>query len=137
MKKILIILGIVAVAGFLLLLVVIFSAVTVIRRAEGPAIYSGVGAWTRIDEFAHAQGKTNYIAFADSQLALLQEAQKQWQKVASIQDLSRLQKIQTNAYATTDRNIKNGQNPLAYLDETNAVTATFTASPATPASTNK
>ena len=35
------------------------------------------------------------------------------------QILSRLQKMQADAYATTDRNIKNGQNPLAYLDNTN------------------
>ena len=136
MKKILIILGIIAVAGFLLLLVFIFSAVTVIRRAEGPAIYSSVGAWTRIDEFAHARGKTNYIAVADNQMALLEETQKQWQKNLSTQEISRLQKIQAEAYATTDRNIRNGQNPLAYLDLTNAATA-IPASPANPASTNK
>lgn len=120
MKKVFIIVGIVVVAGFMLLLVLIFSLASLIRKAEGPAIYSGVGAWTRMDEYAHAQGRTNYIAFADTQLAVMQEAQKEWQKNLGSQELSRLQKIQADAYATMDRNIKNGENPLAYLDLTNA-----------------
>jgi len=119
MKKILIILGIVVVAGLLLLLAGIFAVVAMIHKAEGPALYSSVGAWTRIDEFAHTSGKTNYIAFADNQLTLLQQAQTEWQKSAGNKDLSSLQKMQADAYATTDKNIKSGQNPLAYLDETN------------------
>lgn len=125
MKKLLIILGIVAATGLLVLVVGLIWVVGMIRKAEGPALYSSVGAWTRIDEFAHAQGKTNYIAFADNQLSILQDAQKEWQKSAGNRDLSSLQKMQADAYATTDRNIKSGQNPLSYLDNTNFVPATL------------
>ena len=122
MKKVVVILGIVAVAGFFLLLVVIFAVVTAIRQDKGRVLYSCVGEWTRTDEFAHAGGKTNYIVFADGQLAMYRDAQKKWQQSAGIRDLSRLQKMQDDAYATMDRNIKNGLNPLAYLDDTNVPT---------------
>lgn len=122
MKKILIIIGIVVATGFLLVVVGIFALITMIHRAQrlaGPAIYSGIGEWTRMDEFAHAQGKTNYIAAADDQLTLLREAQKEWQESADIQNVSVLQKVQSDAYTTMDQKIKNGLNPFAYLDNTN------------------
>jgi hypothetical protein len=32
-------------------------------------------------------------------------------------DFAALEKLQATAYETTDRNIRNGQNPLAHLDE--------------------
>ena len=127
MKKVLIILGIVAAAGFLLLIVIILAVVAMVHRAEGPALYSSVGAWTRIDEFAHEQGKTNYIAFADNQLAELQKFANGWSKTASASEISKCEKSQADAYAMTDKNIKNGVNPLAYLDMTNAAPAATSA----------
>jgi hypothetical protein len=122
MKKALIILGIVAAAGFLLLILFLAFVVYAIHKAEpyvGPALYSAVGASARIDEFAHEQGKTNYIAVADSQLALVQQELNQWRATASPAEISKCEKSQAEAYATMDKNIKNGLNPLAYLDMTN------------------
>jgi hypothetical protein len=122
MKKILIILGIVALSGFLLLTLFAVFVVYEIHKAEpfvGPALYSAVGAETRIDEFAHEQGKTNYIAVADSQLAELQQNLNQWRQTASASEISKCEKSQADAYTTMDKNIRNGLNPLAYLDDTN------------------
>ena len=122
MKKVFLILGIVAGIGFLLVFVAVVALLIMIHRGRefaGQTLYPGIGMWTRIDEFAHAQGKTNYIAYADDQLALLREAQKEWMESNSNRDLSGLKKMQADAYATTDQNIKNGQNPLSYLDNTN------------------
>jgi hypothetical protein len=89
----------------------------VVHKATGQALYSGVGAWTRIEEFAQAQGKSNYIAEAQSTLKLLKDDLKSWRESApSGTDFGALEKVQATAYETTDRNIKNGQNPLSYLD---------------------
>lgn len=120
MKKILIAVGVAAAIGGVLLMVALIKFVHVIHEAEGRALYSSVGAWTRIQEFAHASGKTNYIVFADSQLAMLQHQLNGWQQNARQADLSSFEKLQVTAYATTDKNIKNGLNPLAYLDAQNA-----------------
>jgi hypothetical protein len=88
-----------------------------IHKAQGQALYSSVGAWTRIHEFAQAQGKSNYIAAAESRLTFLKDELKAWRASApSSTDFGALEKAQATAYETTDRNIKNGQNPLAYLD---------------------
>ncbi len=109
MKKFLVILGIVVATGLLLVVAGVFVLMTMIHRAErlvGPAIYSGIGEWTRMDEFAHAQGKTNYITVADEQLTLLREEQKEWQESAGIQDVSALQKMQSDAYTAMDLMIK-------------------------------
>lgn len=122
MKKILIILGIVAAVVFLLIVAFtawLFSEIHKARELAGPALYSSMGAWTRIQEFAHAQGKTNYIAFADNQVAQIQAMVDDWQKTVSSEEISNLQKTQAAAYAQEDKNIKSGQNPLAYLDDTN------------------
>ncbi len=129
MKKVLVILGIVVATGFLLVVAGVFVLITMIHRAErlvGPAIYSGIGEWTRMDEFAHAQGKTNYITVADEQLTLLREEQKEWQESAGIQDVSALQKMQSDADTAMDQKIKKGLNPFTDLDNTNvAPTATL------------
>ncbi|HTR42977.1 MAG TPA: hypothetical protein VMH87_15290 [Pseudomonadales bacterium] len=119
MKKVLVILGIVGVSVISLILIVLFVAFRMIHKAEGPALYSSMGAWTRIQEYAHAQGKTNYIAFADQQVADIQTMVGEWQRNLGSQELADLQKKQAEAYAQTDKNIKSGQNPLAFLDETN------------------
>jgi len=119
MKKVLIIVGMIALAGFAALAVIFPVVVGEVRRAEGSALYSGRGAWTRIQEYAHAQGKTNYIAYADSQLSAIQDLLNQWQKTAGTPDLSKLHQAETNAYSDVDKNIKSGFNPLSYLDETN------------------
>lgn len=119
MKKVLIFLGIITGVVFLLIVAVTFWLFSEIHKAEGPAIYSSMGAWTRIQEFAHAQGKTNYIAFADKQVADIQTMVDEWQKTVGTAELSRLRAAQTAAYAQEDKNIKSGQNPLAFLDNTN------------------
>ena len=119
MKKILIILGIVAVVIISLILGVLFLAFSMIHKAEGPALYSSMGAWTRIQEFAHADGRTNYIAFADYQVAQLQNILDGWQKTVGDKEISNLHATQAAAYAQEDKNIKSGQNPLAFLDDTN------------------
>lgn len=118
MKKILIALGIAAVVGCSLMIYVVFKAGGVVLKAHGQALYSGAGAWLRIQEFARAQGKTNYIAEADSNLTLLESDIKVWRERAEAAglDIASFEKMRTTAYETTDRNIKNGQNPLAYLD---------------------
>jgi len=137
MKKVLIILGVLALAGLLLLLAAIFTAVTVIHGVNGRVLYSCVGEWTRVDEFAHAEGKTNYIVFADGQLTMYRAAQKKWRESTGTGDLSRLQKMQADAYARMDRNIKNGLNPLAYLDDTNPPPAVVPENPDASVLTNK
>lgn len=119
MKKVLIILGTIAAVVFLVIVVFTFLLFRMIHKAEGPAIYSSMGAWTRIQEYAHAQGKTNYIAFADHQVADIQAMVDEWQKTVGSQELANLQKAQAAAYAQEDKNIRSGQNPLAFLDNTN------------------
>src|SRR6476620_4827873 len=117
MKAILITLAILAVVGGALLVFVIFKATGVVRTAHGQALYSSVGAWKRIQEFAHAQGKSNYVAEADSKVAMLEADLKAWREGASSgTDIGALEKMGDAAYKTIDQNIKNGQNPLAYLD---------------------
>lgn len=90
-----------------------------IRKAHGQALYSGAGAWTRILEFAKDQGKSNYIAEAESNLAILESDLKSWREEAEAAgvDIASFEKMRATAYETTDLNIKNGLNPLAYLDE--------------------
>jgi hypothetical protein len=119
MKKVLIILGIVATAGLLLLILFVALVVYEIHTSKGPVLYSCVGEWTRIDEYAHQKGDTNYIVFADGQLQQYQMAAKGWGKSASASEISKYEKMQADAYALMDKNIKNGLNPLAYVDETN------------------
>lgn len=118
MKTFLITIGVVGIIAVGLLAFVLWKAAGVVREAHGRALYSSYGAWSRIQEFAHAQGKTNYIAEADKTAALIEHDLKQWSDtaMASGKDVSRFEKMQADAYETTDRNIKNGQNPLAYLD---------------------
>ncbi len=118
MKKVLITLGIAAVVGCSLLIYVVFKAGGVDLKAQGQALYSGAGAWSRIQEFARAQGNTKYIAEADRTLKLLEDDIKQWRESAQAVglDITSFEKMRATAYETTDRNIKNGQNPLAYLD---------------------
>jgi|SRR5215469_11399252 len=119
MKKVLIILRTIAAVVFLVIVVFTFLLFRMIHKAEGPAIYSSMGAWTRIQEYAHAQGKTNYIAFADHQVADIRAMVDEWQKTVGSQELANLQKAQAAAYAQEDKNIRSGQNPLAFLDNTN------------------
>jgi hypothetical protein len=117
MKAVFITLGIVAVIGVALMAVVLFRVAGVVRAAHGQALYSGVGSWRRIQEFAHAQGKTNYIAEADRTLAQLEGDLKAWRESAPPgTDFAALEKMEALANKTTDANIKNGQNPLGYLD---------------------
>jgi hypothetical protein len=117
MKIILIPIAVVAVIGGVLVLFLLVRFGSAVGRAHGQALYSSIGAWTRIQEFANAQGKSNYIAEAESKLRLLNGDLKAWRETApSSTDCAALEKMQAAAYDTTDRNIKNGQNPLAYLD---------------------
>jgi|GEM_PF-3273529 len=117
MKIILISLAVVAVICGILVLFVLVKFGGVVTKAHGQALFSSVGAWTRIQEFAQAEGKSNYIAEADSRLTLLKNDLKAWREtVPSSTDFTALEKAQATAYDTTDRNIKSGQNPLAYLD---------------------
>lgn len=117
MKALLIGIGIVAAIGVAVLAIFLFRVVTAFRTATGQALYSSVGSWTRIQEFAHAQGKSNYIVFADTNLAMLEHNLKIWRENApSSVDFTAFEKMRATAYETADRNIKNGQNPLAYLD---------------------
>ena len=134
MKKVLTVLGLVAFVGGILLIVVLIKAAHVFHEAEGKAFYSSMGAWTRIQEFAKASGKTNYIAEADKKVAFIQEQLNEWRLDSDSQNISRFEKMQATAYETTDRNIKGGLNPLAYLDAPNAPSATGTA---TETSTNR
>lgn len=124
MKKVLVILGIVAAGGCLLVILFVTLVVYEIHKSKGPVLYSCVGMWTRIDEFAHQQGKTNYIAFADGQLEIYQTASKQWRENASASEIARCEKMRTDAYVNMNKNIQNGLNPLAYLDDTNPPGAT-------------
>jgi uncharacterized protein YxeA len=111
MKKILIIVGIVVMAGFLFLILFAAFIVYEFHKDRGPVLYSCVGEWTRIDEFAHQQGKTNYIVFADGQLEQYQTFSKNWRKSASATEISKCEKLQADAYTNMDNNIRNGLNP--------------------------
>jgi len=118
MKKILIALGIAAIIGCSLLIHTVSKTRRVMLEEEGRALYSGAGAWSRVQEFAKSQGKANYIAEADSTLKFLEDGIKQWRNrtLTAGLDITAFEKMRSAAYETTDRNIKNGQNPLAYLD---------------------
>jgi hypothetical protein len=118
MKKVLIILGIAAVVGCSVLVYVVIKAGTVVIKAEGQSLYSGAGAWSRIQEFAREQGNPKYIAEADKSLKFLEDGIKEWRESAQAVglDINSFEKMRATAYETTDRNIKNGENPLAYLD---------------------
>jgi hypothetical protein len=120
MKKWLICLGIVAFVVIALVAFCLYKAAGFILEAQGRALYSAAGAWTRIHEFAVAQGKPKYIAAAESTLGQLESDLKQWREAAEAMgfDISSFEKTNSTAYETTDKNIKNGHNPLAYLDST-------------------
>jgi hypothetical protein len=119
MKKVLIVTGIVAMAAFLFLILFATFVVYEIHKDRGPVLYSCAGMWTRIDEYAHQQENTNYIVFADGQLAMYQKVANQWRETASASEISKCEKMQADAYTNMDKNIRNGLNPLAYLDDTN------------------
>jgi hypothetical protein len=118
MKKILIVLGIVAIIGCLLLIFTVYKAGKIILKAQGQSLYSGAGAWSRIQEYAQEQGNTKYIAEAERSLKFLEDNIKEWRENAQAVglDVNSFEKMRDIAYETTDRNIKNGQNPLEYLD---------------------
>ena len=117
MKRLLITFGILGIIFITLLVSLFFKSIAVVRRARVQALYSAVGAWQRIQEYAHAQGKSNYIAVADTNFTEMQANLIAWRDTAPAgTDFSALEKMRRTAYDTTDRNIKNGQNPLAYLD---------------------
>jgi hypothetical protein len=119
MKKILIALGIAGLICAVLLVAALVKIGRAFHEAEGKAFYASLGAWTRIDEFAHASGKPNYIAEADKMLTVIKSNLNQWRQTSPGADIIALEKMQATAYQTTDRNIKAGQNPLAYLDAAN------------------
>lgn len=118
MKAIVLAVGLVVLVIGALLLTLVFKAAGAFSKAHGQALYSSAGAWKRIDEFAHTTGNSNYIAEADSTLKRLEGDLKAWRQSASSgTDFAALEKLRTTAYETTDRNIKNGLNPLAHLDQ--------------------
>ena len=119
MKKILIPLGIAGLVGAVLFIAALVKIGRAFHEAEGKVFYASLGAYTRIDEFAHASGKPSYIAEADKKLAFIKSNLDQWRQTAPGADVAALEKMQATAYQTTDRNIKAGQNPLAYLDMSN------------------
>lgn len=112
-----------------MLILFIFKAAKVIHEAEGQALYSSIGSWTRIQEFAHAGGKTNYIAYTDLQMQEIQKMLDEWKKNAGSTEISNYEKMEATAYVQTDKNIKNGQNPLAFLDNTNLPPEIFSSPP--------
>jgi hypothetical protein len=118
MKKVLIVLGIVAIVGCSFLLYVVMKVGDKVLKAEGMSLYSGAGAWSRIQEYAREQGNPKYIAETDKSLKFLEGGIKQWRERAEAAnlDINSFEKMRIIAYETTDRNIKNGVNPLAYLD---------------------
>jgi hypothetical protein len=117
-KKILIALGLAGLVGCSGVVFLLFKAGKVVIRAEGTALYSAVGAWSRIQEYARAEGKTNYIAEADRNVTLLESEIASWRSSAESVglDIAEFERMRKTAYETTDRNIKSGQNPLAHLD---------------------
>ena len=118
MKKILIALGIAALVGGVLLVIVLFKAAGAFHEVHGKALYSSLGAWTRIQEFAQVQQNTNYIAEVDKKMEFIEQQLKDWRGgvEAADLDIASFEKLRAIAYETTDKNIKNGINPLAYLD---------------------
>ncbi len=117
MQTALIVLGVVVVLGGVLLAAVLYMGGSA-AEAHGRALYSSVGAWTRIREFARERGDAGYIAEADKTVALLERDLAQWREMGleCAKDLAPFEKLRAEAYAQTDQNIRNGQNPLAYLD---------------------
>jgi hypothetical protein len=117
MKIFFIALALVLILAGVLLVYVLGQFASAVTEAHGKALYTGVGAWTRVAEFARASGKPHYIAEADKNLAMLLHDLAQWRQTApKSTDFAALEKLQAEAYATTDRNIKAGENPLAHLD---------------------
>ena len=121
MQTALIVLGIAVVLGGALLLVVLYMGGSA-AEAHGRALYSSLGAWTRIREFARGHGNADYVAEADKTVALLERDLKEWREMGleCAKDLAPFEKLRAEAYAQTDRNIRNGENPLAYLDAAEA-----------------
>ena len=118
-KNVLIAVGLAGLVGCSGVVYLLFKAGKVVIRAEGTALYSAVGAWSRMQEYARAEGKTNYIAEADKTVASLEREITSWRSNAEAAGLNiaEFETIREKAYETTDRNIKSGQNPLAYLDK--------------------
>ena len=108
-----IVIGIAAVA-----LIVVLLAASKVNEAHGRALYASFGSWRRIQEFAAAQGKPHEIAEADKTLAMIWHDLEQWRAIAlsSGRNMSVFERIEAEAYETTDKNIKNGQNPLLFLN---------------------
>src|SRR5690242_19540358 len=98
MKGILIALRILGLLVVVLVVTVFFKVAGTINKATGQALYSSVGAWTRIQEFARAQGKSNYMAEADTTVAALQHDLKTWRKNAPASvDIAALEKMRATA----------------------------------------
>jgi hypothetical protein len=119
MKKILIALGLAGLVGCSGLICLVFIAGRTVLKAEGQALYSAAGAWSRIQEYARTEGKTNYVSEANSKMEFLESQIASWRSRAEGTgiNIADFEKMRRTAYETTDRNIKNGQNPLAYLDK--------------------
>ncbi len=90
-----------------------------ILEAEGHAFYSGSGAWSRILEYAEETGNDKYVQEAQESVSMFQDGIADWKEVAPLffLDPEDFKSDQTEAYEVTDSSIKNGENPLAYLDE--------------------
>ena len=117
MKIFFIVLALVLILAGVMLVYVLGQFANAVTEAHGKALYTGVGAWTRVAEFARASGKPHYIAEADKNLAMLKRDLDHWKQTApKSTDFAALEKLQSEAYATTDSNIKKGDNPLAHLD---------------------
>jgi len=118
MIQLIIAVGIAVVVGGVLLMVVLCTAARVVREAYGRTLYSNIGAWMRIREFARTQGKIKYIGEAESRLEVLEQDLRGWHEgtTARGSDIARFEKLRAAAYDETDKQIKDGQNPLAYLD---------------------
>lgn len=96
-----------------------------VREAHGQALFASYGAWSRIREYAQASGKPAYVAEADRTVVLIESELRDWMASAYADgiDLAPYAKLQVEAYNTTARNLKQGENPLAHLDSPSGGTA--------------
>ena len=89
-----------------------------VQNAIGNASYSALGAQQRIMKFAEQSEKDSYVAEANKKLRFVEEQINQWRRgrPLSVTREAELESLRQRAYDQTDRNLKAGQDPLAYVE---------------------
>ncbi len=94
-----------------------FTVLKKIEEATGVAVYTALGAHSRILEYAKTTGNFEYMLEAQDAVTRLEREVAIWHDAASIYsfDMKLFERHRQAGYETTDRNIAEGMEPFAHL----------------------